>query len=209
MKILNLYAGIGGNRKLWGKEHQIIAVENNVEIANIYHANFPKDEIIIKDAHQYLLDHIKGDFDFIWSSPPCPSHSEIRKCGTLKGQNEAMYADMTLYQEIILLKYFAHKKTKWVVENVKPYYAYLIKPQIQIDRHSIWSNFYIHKINFGDELPIELTTGIQTRFGFTIKDLKLKHRKNQILRNLVNPEIGLYLLEQSQKEIKPLFNFDY
>lgn len=23
MKILNLYAGIGGNRKLWGDEHEI------------------------------------------------------------------------------------------------------------------------------------------------------------------------------------------
>jgi hypothetical protein len=29
MKILNLYAGIGGNRKLWGDEHEIVAVENN------------------------------------------------------------------------------------------------------------------------------------------------------------------------------------
>ena len=28
MKILNLYAGIGGNRKLWGDEHEVVAVEN-------------------------------------------------------------------------------------------------------------------------------------------------------------------------------------
>jgi len=27
MKILNLYAGIGGNRKLWGDQHQVTAVE--------------------------------------------------------------------------------------------------------------------------------------------------------------------------------------
>ena len=27
LKILNLYAGIGGNRKLWGNEHDITAVE--------------------------------------------------------------------------------------------------------------------------------------------------------------------------------------
>lgn len=33
MKILNLYAGIGGNRKLWGNEHDITAVELRPEIA--------------------------------------------------------------------------------------------------------------------------------------------------------------------------------
>lgn len=31
MKILNLYAGIGGNRKLWGNEHQITADEISKE----------------------------------------------------------------------------------------------------------------------------------------------------------------------------------
>lgn len=36
MKILNLYAGIGGNRKFWGDEHEITAVEAVPEIAEIY-----------------------------------------------------------------------------------------------------------------------------------------------------------------------------
>jgi DNA (cytosine-5)-methyltransferase 1 len=27
MKILNLYAGIGGNRKLWGDEYEVTAIE--------------------------------------------------------------------------------------------------------------------------------------------------------------------------------------
>ena len=78
MKILNLYSGIGGNRKLWGDEHDITAVENNSKIAKIYQDFFPKDELVITDAHQYLLEHFK-EFDFIWSSPPCPTHSKIRK----------------------------------------------------------------------------------------------------------------------------------
>ena len=30
MRILNLYAGIGGNRKLWGEEHEVTAVEPEV-----------------------------------------------------------------------------------------------------------------------------------------------------------------------------------
>lgn len=33
MKILNLYAGIGGNRKLWGNEHDITAIEYDENIA--------------------------------------------------------------------------------------------------------------------------------------------------------------------------------
>ena len=78
MKILNLYAGIGGNRKLWGDEHEITAIENNEEIAKIYQDFFPKDKVIIADAHQYLLDHFQ-EFDFIWSSPPCPTHSRVNK----------------------------------------------------------------------------------------------------------------------------------
>ena len=40
MKILNLYAGIGGNRKLWGNEHEITAVEINPKIAEAYKTFF-------------------------------------------------------------------------------------------------------------------------------------------------------------------------
>ena len=50
MKILNLYAGIGGNRKLWGNEHEITSVEFNEKIANQYHKLYPNDKIIVADA---------------------------------------------------------------------------------------------------------------------------------------------------------------
>ena len=82
MKILNLYAGIGGNRKLWGDEHEITAVEYDPKIAAIYCDFFPNDKVIVTDAHQYLLEHC-WEFDFVWSSPPCPTHSRIKKANTL------------------------------------------------------------------------------------------------------------------------------
>ena len=63
MEVLNLYAGIGGNRKLW-EDVEVTAVEINEQIAQIYQDNFPNDRVIIGDAHQYLLDHFK-EFDFI------------------------------------------------------------------------------------------------------------------------------------------------
>ena len=118
MKILNLYAGIGGNRKLWPEGHEITAVEIEPKIAEIYQKHFPNDKVIVADAHQFLLDHFK-EFDFIWSSPPCPSHSKIRKCYVGKnndGQNTPIFPDMTLYQEILFLDgYF---RGKYVVENL-------------------------------------------------------------------------------------------
>ena len=76
MKILNLYAGIGGNRKLWGSEHEITAVEYDPNIAKIYEDLYPEDNVICGDAHQYLIENFK-DYDFIWSSPPCPTHSRM------------------------------------------------------------------------------------------------------------------------------------
>ena len=77
MKVLNLYAGIGGNRKYW-EDVEVTAVEYNEEIANVYQHFFPNDNVIVDDAHEYLAKNWRN-FDFIWSSPPCPTHSRMNK----------------------------------------------------------------------------------------------------------------------------------
>ena len=169
MKILNLYAGIGGNRKLWGDKHEIVAVEKNKDIAAVYKHFFPKDKVIVADAHQYLLDHYK-EFDFIWSSPPCPTHSAIRRCGVHKGQYVAVYPDMVLYAEIIFLKHFA--KCSWIVENVKSYYNHLIKP-FEVERHYFWSSFIITKAKLNDDRLHSDITGGKTVYGFSLKSFAL------------------------------------
>jgi len=69
MKVLNLYGGLGGNRKLW-QGVEVTMVEINEDIATVYAKENPNDEIIIGDAHEYLREHF-SEFDFIWSSPPC------------------------------------------------------------------------------------------------------------------------------------------
>ena len=51
IKVLNLYAGIGGNRKLW-ENVDVTAVEWKPEIAVIYQDFFPDDKVIITDAHK-------------------------------------------------------------------------------------------------------------------------------------------------------------
>ena len=155
MKVLNLYAGIGGNRKLW-TDVEVTAVEMNPQIAKIYQDFFPNDKVIVADAHQYLLEHFK-EFDFIWSSPPCPTHSKVRYMGT-KAKHptcgttlKTVYADMSLYQEIILLKHYC--ETKYVVENVCGYYKPLIPPQ-EIHRHYFWANFHISDMECGKDREI-------------------------------------------------------
>jgi len=199
MKILNLYAGIGGNRKLWGDEHNITAVELNPKIAKIYQDFFPKDKMVIADAHQYLLEHFE-EFDFIWSSPPCPTHSDIRRCGVHRGLYKAVYPDMALYQEIILLRHFAPQKTKWVVENVKPYYDMLI-PALERGRHLFWSNFFIGKKHGDTEVRHNDIVGSEAVHGFNIKKYEVEN-KRKILRNLVSPYLGLHILQESQRDIQ-------
>ena len=191
MKILNLYAGIGGNRKNWGNNHEITSIENNQEIAEIYKDYFPGDNLIIADAHKYLLNNYKN-FDFIWSSPPCQSHSRVRKMQENTNHFTPVYPNMNLYQEVIFLK--THFKGKFIVENVIPYYEPLIKPNYIIDRHFFWCNFIFDEIKFCPHTNIKDIKITQYRYGFNLTNYKLTKRKDQILRNCVNPDLSNYIL---------------
>jgi len=193
MRILNLYSGIGGNRKLWNNKHKVTAVELNPEIAKEYQRRFPDDTVIVGDAHEYLLKNYMN-FDFIWSSPPCPSHSRINT----DGNHAARYPDMQLYAEIIMLSnnWF---KGKYVIENVIPYYKPLIQPTIELSRHLFWTNFYITGKEFEKEKPIAYQTGTNGRYGFNLKGIQIKHDKRQILRNLVDPKLGKHILDCAEK----------
>lgn len=196
MKILNLYAGIGGNRKLWGDEHEITAIELDEGIAGIYKDFFPADTLIIGDAHQYLLDHYK-EFDFIWASPPCPTHSRLRLLSVNRGLIDMKYPDMSLYQEIILLSSFF--EGKYVVENVKPYYTPLI-PAKESGRHLFWTNFNIGKKETS-HITIRNEEGITTNdrmneHGLVVKDWHgYTGDKRKPFKNCVHPEQGKYILD--------------
>ena len=191
MKILNLYCGIGGNRKLWGNDHEITAIELNPDIAKVYQGFYPNNTVIVGGAHEYLLEHYK-EFDFIWSSPPCPTHSEMRRCAVYRGQNKAKYPDMNLYQEIFLLQYFS--VCPWVVENVKPYYTPLIDAQL-INNHLFWSNFLILPFEGKPKRNINGMSSTSTHYGVNLQGVKMGTRKDQILRNMVDPKLGKHILD--------------
>ena len=208
MKILNLYACLGGNRYKWNEvknDIEVTAVELDLECARLYQERFPNDNVIVADAHQYLLDNYQ-DFDFIWSSPPCPTHSDIRRCGVQAGQYQAMYPDMELYQEIILLQNFADQKTKWVIENVIPYYEPLIAPSKVLHRHNYWANFIIINYNVNDNRIHNEISGGNELYGFNLKDTDIKD-KRKALRNMVNPDLGLHIFKCAQDKIVTLEAF--
>ena len=144
MKILNLYACLGGNRYKWNEvkdDIEVTAVELDPECARLYQERFPNDKVIVADAHQYLLDHYK-EYDFIWSSPPCPTHSRLQISNKTKSK-KLKYPDMKLYEEIIFLDNFYNGK--YCVENVIPFYEPLI-PAKKRGRHLYWTNFNLPNI---------------------------------------------------------------
>ena len=189
MKILNLYAGIGGNRTLWGDEYEVTAVEINSDIASEYKYRFPNDEVIQTDSHQYLLHHYK-EFDFIWSSPPCPSHSRL--CFS---QKEKKYAEMSLYQQIILLKSWFNGL--WAVENVIPYYDYLIKPSVMIGRHPYWLNF---KIDSLDVKNIDVSRSSKEQLSEYLGIPIPRINGALLLRNCVEPKVGKHIFDYALRK---------
>ena len=196
IKILNLYAGIGGNRKLWSGDIKVTAIEIDPLIANVYKTFFPDDEVIVADAHQYLLEHFK-EYDFIWSSPPCPTHSDIRRVRAEMGDLPIVYPDLKLYEEIILLTQFY--SGKFVVENVIGYYKPLVEPQ-QLNRHYFWANFKIaQKRVKGVVIQHFNIPDFEKELGFDLSTFKGLD-KRLVLRNCVNPRLGLHIFDCAFRE---------
>lgn len=201
MKVLNLYAGIGGNRKLW-TDVEVTAIELNPQIAKIYQDFFPNDTVIVADAHQYLLEHFR-EFEFIWASPPCPTHSGMRKSYVGKdfqGQNKPVYPDMKLYEEILFLKGYGGGM-KWCIENVVSWYKPLIFPQ-ELASHYFWANFFISPINTGSREHFGGIEALTKRKGFDLNKYS-GIEKIKTLRNCVEPEVGLHILNESKRDVQP------
>tara|TARA_R110002020_G_C15996475_1_gene749831 strand:+ start:79 stop:720 length:642 start_codon:yes stop_codon:yes gene_type:complete len=196
MKILNLYACLGGNRYKWDEvadNLEITAVELDPELARMYQERFPNDKVVVADAHQYLLDHFE-EFDFIWTSPPCPTHSKSRFAR--RDTTTPAFPDLKLYEEIIFLKH--NFKGKYVVENVIPYYEPLIHAKKR-GRHLYWTNFNLpNNLNERKGGIMEGKNEMKRWCEFHDIDLssyKGTQRKIKIARNLVDYEAGKTILE--------------
>lgn len=206
MKILNLYACLGGNRYKWDEvtNIEVTAVEWDKDLAKLYKERFPKDNVIVADAHQYLLDHYK-EFDFIWSSPPCPTHSRARywNSSNYETKTNAVYPDLKLYEEILFLKHYF--KGKFVVENVIPYYEPLILAQKR-GRHLYWTNFILpNDLNdrrFNISSAKDEFNGLCKFHEYDFKKYKGNQSLKKIARNLVDFEAGKTIFETACGIIK-------
>lgn len=160
---------------------------------------FPDDEVVVGDAHEFLRANFR-DFDFIWASPPCPTHSMLQLFNYY--DKDLAYPDMKLYQEIILLKAFY--KRPWVIENVKPYYNPLIKPSFCIERHNYWSSHTIPAMAVDAPAFMEVKDSarkLAEMYGYDLELLK-KHKLDTrlVLRNAVTPEVGKYIFDNVVKQ---------
>jgi DNA (cytosine-5)-methyltransferase 1 len=202
MKILNLYACLGGNRYKWddvakeaGIEIEVTSVELDPEAARLYQERFPNDIVIVADAHQYLLEHYQ-EFDFIWSSPPCPSHSKVRFTQKSRESFVPLYPDLKLYEEILFLDNFY--KGKYVVENVIPYYEPLIQGQKR-GRHLYWTNFILPNDIGERKVLIGRGTNEVNKLcefhDYDFRQYKGEQRIDKMARNLVDYEAGKTILE--------------
>ena len=202
-KVLNLYACLGGNRYKWDEvaaeasiELEVTAIELDPELAKLYQERFPNDKVIVADAHQYLLDHYQ-EFDFIWSSPPCPTHSRARYWAHGSTGASPVFADMKLYQEVLFLEH--HFKGKYVVENVVPYYTPLISAQ-ERDRHLYWANFKLPNDlkarHFDGMCQGKNEVDRLSKFhDYDFRKYKGSQLLNKIARNLVDYEAGRTIFE--------------
>jgi DNA (cytosine-5)-methyltransferase 1 len=206
MKVLNLYACLGGNRYKWDEvaDIEVTAVELDPVLAKLYQERFPNDKVIVADAHQYLLDHFK-EFDFIWSSPPCPTHSKVRISQKSRSNFEYKFPDMKLYQEVILLQHFF--KGYYCIENVVPYYTPLI-PAKKRGRHLYWTNFNLPS-NLGERKEGKGLVGTSKNevdklsqfHEFDFKKYKGEQRTDKIARNLVDYEAGKTIFKTVERII--------
>lgn len=195
-KVLNLYACLGGNRAKWDEvceNLEVTAVELDPELAKLYQERFPNDIVIVEDAHQFLLDHYK-EFDFIWTSPPCPTHSKLIITQKTKKTFIPSFPDMRLYEEIIFLDNFFDGK--YVVENVISYYDPLITAKKR-GRHLYWTNFNLPS-NINDRKDADgLMNGVKNEINkwsefhdYDFYKYKGEQRRDKIARNLVDYEAG-------------------
>lgn len=199
IKVLNLYACLGGNRLKWDTvaNIEVTAVELDPILAKLYQERFPDDKVIVADAHQFILDHYK-EYDFIWTSPPCPSHSRAafgsRKSD--KSNHKPVYPDLKLYEEIIFLQNYYNGK--FCVENVIPYYEPLIPAQKR-GRHLYWTNFVLPKnLNERKSVSMECKGEVTKWCDFHDYDFRKytgEQRIDKIARNLVDYEAGLTIFK--------------
>lgn len=203
MNVLNLYAGLGGNRKNWTNV-QVTAVEHDPRIAAIYQRLHPDDQVIVGDARAYLEANFERFEDgLIWTSHPCQRDS--RMAAYTRHKSARRCPSLGHYQEIIFLKKYC--KGHWVAEQPVSFYDVLIEPTVKMGRHHFWATFPITPIdlpsppNFINLCNLKGKAALMDWLGIHYPE-NIYYGKNhcpaQILRNCVHPVLGAHILEAAR-----------
>lgn len=194
MKILNLYCGLGGNRRGWPPGDYVTAVDIDPGVLGEYEKAFPQDQCVLDDAHEFLRLNFR-EYDAIWSSPPCQSHSRMSRVNYGRHAFTA-YPDFRLYEEVVFLQ--ANCEAPWIVENVVPFYRMPIRGEIR-GRHVFWSNKYVPQFTVKGLDPTVCTRReLAKELGFDYEGNIYQGSNDplKVMRNCVHPEIGRIIYEE-------------
>ena len=191
MKVLNAYAGIGGNRHLWPDEWEITAVELDERVAAEYARRYPQDTVLVEDAHAFILNHAH-EFDARWSSPPCPTHSRLAR-NVASRYGRELKPDPRLWVEIEHLRVL---DGPYVVENVHTYYEPPIPPDVVTERHYYWTStppLLVSSIGLAIVKPETMSGTYAQLYGLPPIPHRALRDARKAMRNAVVPLEGLEL----------------
>ena len=227
-KALILFAGIGGFcQNIDWTGWDVTAVEIEPEIAQCYQDRFPNHKVIVGDAMEYLQNHWKeyiGKDNLIQASPPCQTYSKLRyQLGVLGNHSEKPNAQMDhVFIDPMLIQCIAFLATLptdnspiWIVENVRPYFDWLIKfaPKFHfsLGRHYIWTNACLpiflppvpqtaakrimNKKTGKENIDFFSLDRCRDAYGVDLTKYPKIKNKRQVLRNMFEPELGQYIFD--------------
>ncbi len=208
IKILDLFCGLGGVARGFQEyliekniKFEYYAVDIDFKILLTHKILNPKSITIKKDAYSLRDEELK-EYDFIWASPPCETHSHLNFYNW-NNPKKFKPPDMRLYK---LIKRLHILNIPFIVENVKPYYKPPIKPCTKIGRHILWSNISLKP--FKVNLPNNFTNvkdDVKRLADYHELDITIAHKIKKILgisktkavlRDMVHWRIAYKIAEQ-------------
>lgn len=211
MRILDLYAGLGGTAKgiqsvleKKGVDYEYFAIEIDPNVCAAHKINNPRSTVICADVKDWL-DKIT-DFDFVWASPPCQTHSILNFSNKATGKKTNL-VDWSLWHVIDHLQ--RTENVSYVVENVLIWYNEPFKHNFNLDRHYFWTNLSL--------LSFEYQKRTKDWGYLSVKGWKEYHQvehaitgnKRQQLRNCLHWSIAAGIFEQflepKQKQLTTFF----
>lgn len=196
LRVLNAYAGIGGNRHLWPASWKVTAVEYDERVAAEYARRYPDDVVLVEDAHAVVMERA-AEFDAVWTSPPCPTHSRLA-LNVAKRKGIEPTPDPRLWEEI---KHLSANAARYVVENVHTYYVPPIAPDVVTARHYYWTSNAPMFLTPANVLPVSgrmvgLTAdAIAESYGLPLLPPGSVADRRKAMRNAVLPHEGLEIAQ--------------